>query len=620
MRADPRAVDIVFAITGCKESPSLPLREELNTNGFEMVYNAKGVGEAAVEKEKRKKEKELLKQIKSIERKLEKKKSYRRSKMKRRAMKSIREFRKKLEHSTNGITYEVYLEELRLRQEASELALTIDSLQEIEDKRCLLNDEYSEDLMLAHTSHIENQFKSALECMSEADFHSLGKSSNDSSIISMSSFGDFTSEDRTDDSYEERIHNYESDDNHSDVSPVRNGMKVDASSICTKTTVVTESTVSASNVHNSTSRQDIDSKTNSNTVRFKDVKPTTQDKISKARLLIDQAKNMHLSFSGESNSVASSGITDDQLSTDDSSEEGFQNANISERTKLQIFAMDQNRYHLLVYEACPWSHRVLITRALKGLEKSISVTRVPCSWDPLGFDEQIDRPMTSDTSCWSISIDNSCDHYSSEFKEFFTNFPHGFRNRKVPILWDSRRNMIISDKANEIMRILNSEFNAVASRPDIDIYQSHGKVDIDSIDSWLEKELCVAIYRCSQSTGQDEYSDAIDHVTTTLDKVEKIVKRYGFLCGGTLTAPDIRLFCVLMRFDEVYRLLFKINSRRISDMPALMEYTRDIYNIDGVKDVCDLKAIKKGYFGACVKEGQSYIVPRGGIFMKILQS
>lgn len=619
MRADPRAVDIVFAITGCKESPSLPLREELNTNGFEMVYNAKGVGEAAVEKEKRKKEKELLKQIKSIERKLERKKSYRRSKVKRRAMESIRELRKKLEHSTNGITYEVYLKELRLRQEASELALTLDLLQEIEEKKCA-NDPHSEDLNLAHTSHIENQFKSALECMSEADFHSLGKSSNDSSIISMSSFGDYSSEDKTDDSYEERIHNYDSDDNRSDVSPVRNGMKVDASSICTKATVVTESTVSASNVHNSPSSQDKDSKTNSNTVRFKDVKPTTQDKISKARLLIDQAKNMHLSFSGESNSVASSCITDDQLSTDDFSDESIQNANTSERTHLQIFEMDQNRYHLFVHDACPWSHRVLITRALKGLEKSISATRVPCCWDPIGFDEQADKPLTSDTSCWSISIDSSSNHSSSEFKKLLSNFPHGFRNIKVPILWDSRRNIIISDKANEIMRILNSDFNAVASRPDIDIYQSHGKVDIDSIDSWLEKELCIAIYRCSQSTCQDEYSDAMDHVTTTLDKVEKIVKRYGFLCGGTLTAPDIRLFCALMRFDEVYRVLFKINSRRISDMPALMEYTRDIYNIDGVKDVCDLNAIKKGYFGAHMKEGNSYIVPRGGIFMKILQS
>lgn len=617
MRPNQKAVDIVFAITGCDKSPKLPLREELNTNGFEMVYNAKGVGEAAVEREKRRKEKELLKKIKSIERKLEKKRSYRRNKVKRRAMETIRELRVKLEHSTNGITYEVYLQELRLRQEAQKQNPTLSTSKEIE-KNTPVQHIDSEKSSLVNTLQIENQFKSALECMSESDFHSLGKSSNDSSVISMSSFGDLNSEDRSDDSYQERLHNYDSDDNRSDDLPDRNSLKVDASSISTKATVVTQSTVSASNVHNSRQSQVKDAKAASNSVRFKDLKPTIQDNISQARLLVDQAKNMHLSFSGESNSVASSVMTDDQLSTDDFSEECIHNANADEGSIPSSFGMEQNRYHLFVYESCPWSHRVLITRALKGLEKMITVTYVPCYWDPLGFDEQLDRPMTRDTSCWSISPCDSSDDYSSEFNYFASNHDHD-SSIKVPILWDSRSKAVISGKSDEIMHILNSEFNEVALRPEIDLYQSLANVDIGTVDSWLERELCVAIYRCSQSTRQVEYSEAIDHVTAILDKVENIVKKDGFLCGGTLTAPDIRLFCILMRFDEVYRVLFKINSRRISDMPDLMKYIRDIYNIDGVKDVCDMEAIKKGYFEARVTEGQSFIVPRGGIFMKTLQ-
>jgi putative glutathione S-transferase len=376
--------------------------------------------------------------------------------------------------------------------------------------------------------------------------------------------------------------------------------------------------VSASNVHNSHQSQVKDSKAASNSVRFKDVKPTIQDNISQARLLVDQAKNMHLSFSGESNSVASSVMTDDQLSTDDFSEECIQNANADEGSIPSSFVMEQNRYHLFVYESCPWSHRVLITRALKGLEKMITVTYVPCYWDPLGFDEQLDRPMTRDNSCWSISPCDSSDDYSSEFNYFASNYDHD-NSIKVPILWDSRSKAVISGKSDEIMHILNSEFNEVALRPEIDLYQPLANVDIGTVDSWLERELCVAIYRCSQSTRQVEYSEAIDHVTEILDKVENIVKKDGFLCGGTLTAPDIRLFCILMRFDEVYRVLFKINSRRISDMPDLMKYIRKIYNIDGVKDVCDMEAIKKGYFEARVTEKQSFIVPRGGIFMKTLQ-
>lgn len=611
MQPDPKEVDIVFAITGCKKSPSLPLREELNSNGFEMIHNAKGVGEAAVEKEKRKKEKELLKKIKSIERKLERKRSYRGSKVKTCAMDSIRELRVKLEHSTTGITYEVYLEELRLRQGTQKSDQTVFSSKAIEENRSVHNS-YSEKSSLTHTHHIENQFNSALECMSESDFYSLGRSSNDSSIISMSSFGDLNSEGRSEDLYEEMD---DSDENRSDIKPMRNGVKVDAGSISTKATVVTESTVSASNVHHSSKSQHEDSNMTSNSVRFKDLKPTTQDNISKARLLIDQAKNMHLSFSGESNSVASSGITDDQFSTDDISEEGTKHSDIFEGPVLSSFAMDPNRYHLFVYGACQWSHRVLVTLAVKGLEKLISVTYVPCYWDPLRFDEPIDRLQIRDTSCWSISTDNSSVDYSNEFSNFVSHRMHD-SGIKVPVLWDSRRKIIISDEANEIMRILNSEFNAVALRPEIDLYQSKGDADINSIDNWLDQEFCVAIYRCSQSTCQAEYSDAIDVVNEILDKVEKIVKRYGFLCGDSLTAPDIRLFCILMRFDEVYRVLFKMNSRRISDMPDLMEYIRDIYNIDRVKDVCNMNIIKKGYFEA---QGQSYIVPRGGIFMKTLQ-
>jgi putative glutathione S-transferase len=594
MQPDPKKVDIIFAITGCKESPSLPLREELNSNGFEMVHNAKGVGEAAVEKEKRKKEKELLKKIKSIERKLEKKRSYRGNQVKIRAMDSIRELRVKLERSTTGITYEVYLEELRLRQGTQKSDQTVFASKAIGENTSV-HDSYSEKSSLIHAHHIENQFHSALECMSESDFYSLGRSSNDSSIISMSSFGDLNSEGRIEDLYEEMD---DSDENQSDIKPMRNGVRLDASSISTKATVVTESTVSASNVHHSSKSHHEDSNMISNSVRFKDLKPTTQDNISKARLLIDQAKNMHLSFNGESNSEASSGITDDQFSTDDTSEEGITNSDIVEEPILPRFVMDPNRYHLFVYGACQWSHRVLVTLAVKGLEKLISVTYVPCYWDPLSFDEQIiDRLTVRDTSCWSISTDNSSVDYSSEFSNFVSHRMHD-SGIKVPVLWDSRRKNIISDKANEIMQILNSEFNAVALRPEIDLYQSNDDADINSIDNWLEQEFSAAIYRCSQSTCQDEYSDAIDVVNEILGKVQKIVKRYGFLCGESLTAPDIRLFCILMRFDEVYRVLFKMNSRRISDMPDLMEYIRDIYNIDGVKDVCNMNTIKKGYFEA----------------------
>lgn len=623
-----RGVDIIFAIIGCKTPPILPLRQELNSNGFETVYNAKGVGEAVLEKEMRKKEEELLKKIKTIERKLESKKSYKRSKKKKRAMQTIRNLRGALEKKCmKGITYEMYLKELNLLRDQTYM------WEDVEDSETtyLIRKTQSRDACEFHQverkvdelSHqqIEHEFRSAIECMSEGDFNSVDRSSNDSSsMISMSSFGDSCNDDS---SLESRVkaEELEEESDTSSQSAWDDVRLDDVLSVSTKETALTESTLSASNVHRRLPSSTSSPKSIRSTVdRVQDVKPTVHDNLTKARLLIDKAKTMKLSFSDDSSSTTSSNTTDVQTSTNDSLEQNVAQKEITLKELATDIGMSNNpRYHLIVSEGCYLSHCVLVTRSLKGLEHIISFSYIPCIWNPAETNYQIDNSMAPDTSCWSIAQNAEKNYNLKDFDAFKSIFMNEHEGLRVPILWDSESKVVLSRSANDIMRIMNFDFNQVARRPDLNLYPQEGKIDVIEVDRWLEEELCVGIHRCGQSTCQDEYNRSVASVTEIIDKIEIIIKRNGFICGGSLTAPDVRLFCILIRFDEIYRFLFKINTRRVSEMTSLMEYLRDIYNSAGVKTVSDLSAMKEKYFQVGLAKNDEFVVPRGGDFLKLLE-
>jgi putative glutathione S-transferase len=421
-------------------------------------------------------------------------------------------------------------------------------------------------------------------------------------------------------------------------------------------------------------------------VRFKDIKPTLDDNLSRARALLCNAKSLQQSFSQESNSSGrknsnndepipdsilktdlnnDESISDSVLKTDsnndefnpasvlktdsnndesisdsvpktDSNNDEFNPAsilktdlkkdasNVTTDTTSDIHTIDQatnnekNRYHLFVSHACSLSHRCLVVRALKRLQSVISVSYVDCKWDPqsIWFPKD-DVDEVNDVGFWSITGKNPEDDSTVEnFGAYYFFAVMAERRVHVPILWDKKQKKVISDKSVEIMKILNFDFNKLSKRPKLNLFPPGLKKENGDINKWLHDNLCDEIYRCGLATSQAQYDAAIDNITAALDKVERIVRKRGFLAGHKLTESDIRLFVILLRFDEVYRVLFKVNTKIIATMPGLVEFMRDIYQVKGVKETCNMEKIKKEFYGA---RGRRYIIPKGsGAFMNLM--
>jgi len=290
---------------------------------------------------------------------------------------------------------------------------------------------------------------------------------------------------------------------------------------------------------------------------------------------------------------------------------------------------ESGRYHLFVMQACPWSHRTVLTRVLKGLEDVISISYVKCTWDAQALWEcSAVSDIERDVSFWSISKlsrrnrgagsnnkkDGSNDAIFRKFKELILDRING--PVKVPVLWDKKNNSVVSNKSVEIMRILNSNFNKFARRPKLNLFPKGNKEKNKDVNEWIHNAVNVGVYRCGCATVQHNYDEAVEELTEALDKAEKFVKKRGFIAGKYLTESDIRLFVTLIRLDEVYRVRFKANTRRISQMPGLLTYVRDIYKVKNVSETCDMNEIKRAYYGA---RSETAIVPRGEGFIQLLE-
>jgi len=657
-------VDIMYSIVGGTEPPTLPLRQELRTQGVELVYNARGVGQTVVCKEQKRRETQLLEKLKKIETKIESKKSYRRTQKREQALGMVRDLRQKLEHSASGISYEMYLDELRrLRDlknatmDASRDAKTTSASTDDEDGRapasddkCINNDG------TVNTVHIENQLMHALDILNDSgsDFQlSDGESldyTNDNSDESLLSDGTVATAPITDTSMETTLGDVNMDERESASSPLQ-GEEIDGlrdargdssdtensdkgfhssrwqnlaidggASISghTARTTASGTTVLASNTtgghlkiqgsEDSSNSLPVVKSPSSSSVRFKDVKPSTEDNLARARALIESARIIQRSFSSDSN-CSSIKPSDSYKQAQMELDEGY--------------APETGRYHLIVSHACPLSHRTLVVRALKGLQDAISASFVDCSWDPqLVWDPSVVSNPDNDVSFWSIA-DSKDDSSNVSEDDIFRVFQSTYLNKeddaiRVPVLWDKTKKKVVSNTSAEIMRMLNFDFNKWARRPKLNLYPVGNKKESDDIDQWVHDAILVGVYRCGLAESQHQYDEAIDNLTEALDKVDRIVRKRGFLTGSKLTGSDVRLFVVLLRLDEIYRIIFKVNTRRIATMPGLLEYVRDIYHVKGMKDVCDIAAMKKEYFGA--RAQGEFIIPCGGTFMKLLEA
>ncbi|MEB3339648.1 glutathione S-transferase family protein [Okeania sp.] len=252
------------------------------------------------------------------------------------------------------------------------------------------------------------------------------------------------------------------------------------------------------------------------------------------------------------------------------------------------------RYRLFVGMGCPWAHRTLVVRALKGLEDVISITIA----SPAG-----------DKGIWIFEDEQEgC----RSLPELYNLAQSGYQGRAtVPVLWDEQTKTIVNNESADIIVILNSEFNQFAKNPDIDLYPKELKAKIDEWNEKIYHTVNNGVYRCGFAQSQDAYEKACRELFTTLDEVDNTLSKSRYLCGELITLADVRFFTTLFRFDVVYYGLFKCNLRRIKDYKYLSVYLRDFCQLPGIANTCNLEAVKQDYYGNLFPLNPGGIIPLG---------
>ena len=256
------------------------------------------------------------------------------------------------------------------------------------------------------------------------------------------------------------------------------------------------------------------------------------------------------------------------------------------------------RYHLYVSLACPWASRVVIVRKLKGLEDAIGMTVV----DPIR-DERGWRFMPSEP--------DPLNGWAFLSEAYFATEP-GYNARvTVPVLWDKQRKRIVSNDDDDIMRMLEMEFDAFATNPQLNLYPRELRAEIDELNDFLYETFNNGVYRAGFATSQSAYERAAYGVFTTIDAMEERLAYRRYLFGGQPVETDWRFFVTLVRFDPVYYGHFKCNLRRIVDYPNLYGYLRDLYQVDGIAETVNFDHIKRHYYFTHDDINPTRIVPIG---------
>ena len=250
---------------------------------------------------------------------------------------------------------------------------------------------------------------------------------------------------------------------------------------------------------------------------------------------------------------------------------------------------EPGRYRLYVAKSCPWAHRTLVVRALKGLDRAIAVS-----------------------------------YAEPEMGENGWVFPEGFLHQvyvkasprytgrvTVPVLWDEKERRIVNNESAEIIRMLNREFDGLARRRLADLYPEKRRREIDWLNDRIYRTVNNGVYRAGFATAQDKYEEAVTELFRTLDWLEKRMRRRKWLCGSVFTEADVRLFTTLVRFDAVYYSHFKCNLRRLVDYPNLWRWTRRAYALPGVAKTVDMAQIKAHYYRSMKQINPTQIVPKG---------
>ena len=257
------------------------------------------------------------------------------------------------------------------------------------------------------------------------------------------------------------------------------------------------------------------------------------------------------------------------------------------------------RYHLYVSLACPWAHRTIIMRKLKGLEDAIGMTIV----DPV-----------RDERGWRFTFEPDPVNGFVFLSEAYFKTDPGYRGRvTVPVLWDKQTGKIANNSDDDILRIFETEFDALAKHNDVDYYPARHRAEIDALNAEIYENVNNGVYRAGFATSQDAYERAAREVFAALDGLDERLASRRFLFGSTPVETDWRLFVTLVRFDAVYYGHFKCNLRRIADYTNLWPYLRDLYQFRGVGTTVDLDQIKTHYYFTHDDINPTRIIPIGPV-------
>jgi len=264
------------------------------------------------------------------------------------------------------------------------------------------------------------------------------------------------------------------------------------------------------------------------------------------------------------------------------------------------FAAEPGRYHLYVSLACPWAHRTLIVRALKGLDDLVSLSVV--HW------RMLDRGWTFDDGPGVVPDPIHRARYL--YQVYLAADPTYTGRVTTPVLWDKHSATIVNNESSEIVRMFNSAFDAVGARAG-DYYPAPLRPQIDALNARIYDGLNDGVYKAGFATTQQAYDAAVAPVFDTLDWLEALLADRRYLCGDRITEADIRLLVTLLRFDLVYYAHFKCNRRRIVDYPNLWGYTRDLYQTPDVAQTFSALHAKRHYYESHRTINSSGVVPIG---------
>lgn len=264
------------------------------------------------------------------------------------------------------------------------------------------------------------------------------------------------------------------------------------------------------------------------------------------------------------------------------------------------FKAEAGRYHLYVSLACPWAHRTLIFRALKGLEDMISVSVVHWymgdqGWTFNSADGTVPDPVNDADFMYQVYT-AAAPNYSGRVT--------------VPVLWDKKTQTIVTNESSEIIRMFNSAFDGIGAIEG-DFYPAPLRAEIDALNERIYHTVNNGVYKAGFATTQEAYEEAVTPLFETLDWLDKRLSTQRYLTGSTLTEADWRLFTTLVRFDPVYVGHFKCNIRRIADYEHLSGYMRDLYQQPGIANTVSLQHIKNHYYASHETINPSRVIPMG---------